>query len=103
MEMAFVDERMVQDCAEQMMCQVFRATLGVDLPQPFPRLSWREAMDRFGSDKPDLRIAGELVTVDEYVRHIEFKVFAAPEEPLSLRRQPRAFILKFVSTEPYYR
>jgi aspartyl-tRNA synthetase len=78
MEMAFVDERMVQDCAEQMMCQVFRATLGVDLPQPFPRLSWREAMDRFGSDKPDLRIAGELVSVDEFVRHIEFKVFAGP-------------------------
>ncbi len=78
MEMAFVDERMVQDCAEQLMCQVFRATLGVDLPQPFPRLSWREAMDRFGSDKPDLRIAGELVSVDEHVRRLEFKVFAAP-------------------------
>ena len=77
-EMAFVDEKMVQDCAEQMICEVFRATLGVDLPGPFPRLSWREAMDRFGSDKPDLRIDGELVSVDECVRHLEFKVFAEP-------------------------
>jgi len=77
-EMAFVDEALVQDCAERLMRQVFRATLDVELPDPFPRLSWREAMDRYGSDKPDLRIAGELVSVDEFVGHLEFKVFAAP-------------------------
>ncbi len=77
-EMAFVDEALVQDCAEQLICQVFRSTLGVELPEPFPRLTWQEALDRFGSDKPDLRITGELVSVDEFVRHLEFKVFAAP-------------------------
>lgn len=77
-EMAFVDEKLVQDCAEQLIRQVFHDTLQVDLPQPFPRLSWRDAVDRFGSDKPDLRITGELVSVDEHVRHIEFKVFAGP-------------------------
>lgn len=77
-EMAFVDEQLVQDNAEQMMCEVFRDTLGVELPSPFPRLTWREALDRFGSDKPDLRISGELVSVDDYVQHVEFKVFAGP-------------------------
>jgi len=77
-EMAFVDEALVQDCAERLIRQVFRATLDVELPDPFPRLSWRDALDRYGSDKPDLRIAGELVSVDEHVRHLEFKVFAGP-------------------------
>jgi len=81
-EMAFVDELLVQDCAEQLMRQVFRDTLGVELVDPFPRLSWREALERFGSDKPDLRISGELVSVDEYVRQVEFRVFAeAAAEP----------------------
>jgi len=77
-EMAFVDEAGVQDNAEKLIRQVFRDTLQVDLPHPFPRMTWREAMDRFGSDKPDLRIAGELVTVDEHVRQLEFKVFSGP-------------------------
>jgi len=81
-EMAFVDELLVQDCAEQLMRQVFRDTLGVELVDPFPRLSWREALERFGSDKPDLRISGGLVSVDEYVRQVEFRVFAeAAAEP----------------------
>ncbi len=52
--------------------------LDVDLPDPFPRLTWREAMDRYGSDKPDLRLPLELVTVDEHVAHIEFRVFSGP-------------------------
>jgi aspartyl-tRNA synthetase len=78
MELAFVDEQAVQDCAEQMIREVFREVLEVEFPDPFPRLGWREAIDRFGSDKPDLRFAGELVTVDEQVRHLEFKVFAGP-------------------------
>jgi len=78
MEFAFVEERDVQDCAEAMICDVFRDTLGVDLPQPFPRLSWREAMERYGSDKPDLRIPMELASVDAQVAGLEFKVFAEP-------------------------
>ena len=77
-EMAFVEERDVQDLAETMIREVFRETLQVELPEPFPRLSWRDAMDRYGSDKPDLRIGMELASVDEHVAHLEFKVFAEP-------------------------
>jgi aspartyl-tRNA synthetase len=78
MEMAFVGEQDVQDCAEALIREVFRETLEVELPEPFPRLTWREAMDRYGSDKPDLRIPMELVSVDEHVAHLEFRVFAGP-------------------------
>jgi len=77
-EMAFVDEQHVQETGEKLIRAVFRETLDVDLPDPFPHLTWQEAMDRFGSDKPDLRIAGELVRVDEHVRHVAFKVFSEP-------------------------
>jgi len=77
-EMSFVEETDVQNLAEKLMSDVFRDTLQVELPSPFPRLTWREAMQRFGSDKPDLRIAGELVDVDEFVKHVEFKVFSGP-------------------------
>ncbi|MEJ8568930.1 aspartate--tRNA ligase [Elongatibacter sediminis] len=78
MELSFVSEEEVQAISEDLIREVFRDVLGDDLPQPFPRLSWREAMERFGSDKPDLRIPGELVTVDGHVAHLEFKVFAGP-------------------------
>ncbi len=77
-EMAFVEETGVQALAEKMICEVFSDTLGVELPSPFPRLTWHEAMDRYGSDKPDLRIPMALTTVDEHVAHIEFKVFSGP-------------------------
>jgi aspartyl-tRNA synthetase len=77
-EMSFVDEAQVQDGAEKLMRDVFQSTLDVQLAQPFPRLTWRDAMNRYGSDKPDLRIEGELISVDEHVRHVEFKVFAGP-------------------------
>jgi len=79
-EMSFVGEQQVQDCAEQLIRAVFKETLDVDLLDPFPRMSWRDAMERYGSDKPDLRISSELVTVDEHVRHVEFKVFSAPAQ-----------------------
>jgi aspartyl-tRNA synthetase len=77
-EMAFVEERDVQDLAETMIREVFKDTLDVDLPAEFPRLSWRDAMERYGSDKPDLRIPMNLVSVDEHVAQLEFKVFAGP-------------------------
>lgn len=77
-EMAFVAEQDVQDCAERLIREVFHETLAIDLPAPFPRLSWQDALQRFGSDKPDLRIDGELVSVDEHVRHVAFKVFSGP-------------------------
>ncbi|MEE4639503.1 MAG: aspartate--tRNA ligase [Wenzhouxiangella sp.] len=78
LEMAFVDETDVQAIAEGMVRAVFRAVLGVELPGPFPRMSWAEAMRRFGSDKPDLRIPLELVTICDAVREVEFKVFSGP-------------------------
>ena len=84
-EMAFVDEQLIQDTAENLIRAVFRDTLDVELPDPFPRLTWQEAIDRFGSDKPDLRIAGELIRVDEHVRHVAFKVFSEPAADPSSR------------------
>jgi aspartyl-tRNA synthetase len=78
MEMSFVEEKDVQALSEAMIRDVFRDTLDVDLPDPFPRMSWRDALDRYGSDKPDLRIPMELVSVDEHVKHLEFKVFSGP-------------------------
>jgi aspartyl-tRNA synthetase len=77
-EMSFVEEKDVQGLAETMIRDVFRDTLGVELPSPFPRMSWEAAMDRYGSDKPDLRIPMQLVSVDEHVKGLEFKVFAGP-------------------------
>ena len=77
-EMAFVEERDVQTCAEALIREVFSETLDAELPDPFPRLSWKVAMDRYGSDKPDLRIPMELVSVDEHVAHIDFRVFSGP-------------------------
>ena len=77
-ECAFVNEADVQGTVEHLICHVFREVIGVDLPQPFPRMGWHEAMRRFGSDKPDLRIAMELVDVAEAVKGLEFKVFSGP-------------------------
>jgi aspartyl-tRNA synthetase len=78
LEMAFVDEQDVQSIAEGMIRSVFRQVLDIELPGPFPRMSWSEAMQRFGSDKPDLRIPLELVTICDAVRDVEFKVFSGP-------------------------
>jgi aspartyl-tRNA synthetase len=78
MEFAFVAEPDVQDCVEAMMRQVFKDVVDVDLADPFPRMTYAEAMRRYGSDKPDLRIALELVDVAEHLQSVEFKVFAGP-------------------------
>jgi aspartyl-tRNA synthetase len=77
-EFAFVDEHEVQDTVEDLIRHVFREVQDVDLGAPFPRLTWTEAMRRFGSDKPDLRCALELVDIGEAVKHVEFKVFSGP-------------------------
>lgn len=78
MEFAFVAERDVQDAVEAMIRHVFKEVSEVDLGGPFPRMTYAEAMTRYGSDKPDLRIALELVDIAEHVRHVEFKVFSGP-------------------------
>ncbi|TKS54756.1 aspartate--tRNA ligase [Luteimonas yindakuii] len=76
MEFAWVREPDVQDAVEGMMRTVFKEVIGVDLAAPFPRMTWAEAMRRYGSDKPDLRIALELVDVADLVRDSGFAVFA---------------------------
>src|SRR5438132_4097751 len=74
-ETSFLDEREIQDLMEGLIRDVFRDVLGVDLPQPFPRLGYAEAMARYGVDKPDLRIPLELTELTELMRAVEFKVF----------------------------
>ena len=77
MEFAFVRERDIQDTTEDMIRTIFRQVMQVELAAQFPRMTWAEAMRRFGSDKPDLRIALELVDVAELVKSSEFAVFTA--------------------------
>lgn len=77
MEFAFVGERDVQDFVEQMIRVIFAEVIDVQLAAPFPRMSWAEAMRRYGSDKPDLRIDLELVDVAELVKDCGFAVFTA--------------------------
>jgi len=75
MEFAFVSERDIQDFVESMIRGVFKEVQGVDLANPFPRMTYAEAMRRYGSDKPDLRIDLELTDIAELVKSSEFKVF----------------------------
>ena len=77
MEFAWVGERDVQDLTEDMIRHVFREVMDVELAAEFPRMTHAEAMRRYGSDKPDLRIALELVDVAEQVKGCEFAVFTA--------------------------
>ncbi|WP_158879728.1 aspartate--tRNA ligase [Rhodanobacter sp. L36] len=85
LEFAFVEEKDVQDFVEDLIRHVFRDVQGVELDAVFPRMTWAEAMRRFGSDKPDLRIALELVDIADAVKHVEFKVFAEPANDASGR------------------
>ena len=77
-EMSFVDEAIVTNTMESLIRSVFKTVLDVDLADPFPRMTYAEAMQRFGSDKPDLRIDLELVEVADLMQDVEFKVFAGP-------------------------
>ena len=76
-EASFVNEADIMDITERMIREVFRQVLDVELPA-FPRMTWAEAMERFGSDRPDLRVPLELVSIDELMRQVEFKVFKGP-------------------------
>ena len=75
MEMSFIDEEDIYKLMEEMMAFVIEETLGKTIPIPFPRLTYEEAMDRYGSDKPDLRFAMELKDLSEIVANCDFKVF----------------------------
>jgi aspartyl-tRNA synthetase len=77
-ETSFLDEDGIMAIMEGMVRQLFKAVLEVELSDPFPRLTYAEAMRRFGSDKPDLRIALELVELTALMKGVGFKVFAGP-------------------------
>jgi aspartyl-tRNA synthetase len=77
-ETSFMDEDGFMTLMEGMIRRLFQDILGVGLPDPFPRLTYAEAMRRFGSDRPDLRCPLELVDVGDLVRGVDFKVFAGP-------------------------
>ncbi len=76
-ETSFLPMEELLPLMEQMMAYVFKQTIGVDIPTPFPRLTYAEAMARYGSDKPDVRFGMELVDVSDLVKDSEFKVFAS--------------------------
>jgi aspartyl-tRNA synthetase len=77
-EMSFVDEEDVMSLMETLLRDLFATVLDVALPDPFPRMTYAEAMHRFGNDRPDLRIPLELVEVSDLMSDVEFKVFAGP-------------------------
>ena len=78
LEMSFVDEEDVMGLVEGMIRDTFKQVLDVVLPDPFPRITWHEAMSRYGSDKPDLRVSLELTDLTEVMKDVDFKVFAGP-------------------------
>ena len=75
MELSFVDEDDVMDVNVRLLAHLFKEVLDVEVPLPIQRMTWQEAMDRFGSDKPDLRFGMELHNVSEVVKDCEFVVF----------------------------
>ena len=75
MELSFVDVDDVIDVNERLLKKMFEEVLGVSVPLPIPRMTWQEAMDRYGSDKPDIRFGLELTDVTETVKDSEFAVF----------------------------
>ena len=77
-ETSFMSEDQVMDITEKMIRELFAHVLEVPLPNPFPRMTYAEAMHRFGSDKPDLRIDMELVDIGDLMEDVEFKVFSGP-------------------------
>jgi len=78
LEMSFVNEDDVMEIQEGFLKRVFKEVLDVDVQTPFLRLPWREAMDRFGSDKPDMRFGFELKDISDIVKDCSFQVFSAP-------------------------
>lgn len=75
MELSFVDVDDVIDVNERLLAKLFKEALGIEVPLPIPRMTWQEAMDRYGSDKPDIRFGMELQDVTETVKTCEFAVF----------------------------
>lgn len=93
LEMSFVEEKEVQALAEGLIRFLFKTFLLVDLPDPFPRMTYEEAMSHYGSDKPDLRIPLTLVGLNDVFKCVDFKVFAeaanAPDGRVAALRFPK--------------
>jgi aspartyl-tRNA synthetase len=79
-EMSFVSEEEILKMAEEMMSRVFKETLNIEIERNFPRITWHEAMERFGTDKPDTRFGMELCDVSDVVRGVDFQVFSSAIE-----------------------
>ena len=108
-ETSFLGERAIQELMEGLIRGVFRDVLGVDLPDPFPRLSYAEVIARYGSDKPDLRVPLELTELTDLMKSVDFKVFrqaadltagrvAALRVPAELTRKEIDDYTQFVAT-----
>ena len=80
MELSFVDIDDVLDVNERLLARVFKEAIGVEVPLPIERMTWKEAMERFGSDKPDVRFGMELINVTDIVKTCEFVVFKGAVE-----------------------
>lgn len=83
-ETSFLSQEDIMDLMEGMIRHLFKELKDIELPE-FPRMSYAEAMERYGSDKPDLRMVTELVTVDDLLSEVEFKVFAGPANDANSR------------------
>jgi aspartyl-tRNA synthetase len=79
-ETSFLNEEEIQSIMEDMIRGMFDKLMHVKLPKPFPRMTYAEAMSRYGSDKPDLRIPLELVDIADLMKEVEFKVFSGPAQ-----------------------
>jgi aspartyl-tRNA synthetase len=77
-EMSFIDENIIQTLMEKLYQEIFSEILNINIEVPFQRMTYKDAMTKYGSDKPDLRIPLELVDVTDLMREVEFKVFSAP-------------------------
>jgi aspartyl-tRNA synthetase len=80
MEMSFLDQEQILALNEGLIAQIWKQVKGVELPRPFPRLSWHDAMERYGTDRPDTRYGMELVNVSDLVADMGFKVFSGAVE-----------------------
>ena len=75
-EMSFMDEEQILQLNEALICAIWKSVKGIELPRPFPRMTWHDAMERYGTDRPDTRYGMELVTVSDIVKDMGFKVFS---------------------------
>ncbi|MBT67403.1 MAG: aspartate--tRNA ligase [Synechococcus sp. NP17] len=76
MEMSFMDQEQILELNERLIAAIWSKVKGVDLPLPFPRITWHEAMERYGTDRPDTRYGMELTNVSDIVKDMGFKVFS---------------------------